>query len=143
MILLDVNVLVAAYRADQPHYKIARPWFDELTNSDEPFGVPDEVWASFVRITTNRRIFSVPTPITEAFEFVTAVRGQPNHIAVSPGTRRLQLFERLCDEGEASGDLVPDAYLAALAVEQGATLVSFDRDFARFPGLKWRTPSGS
>lgn len=140
MILLDVNVLVTAYRADQPLYEVARPWLDDLASGTEPFTVPDEVWASFVRIVTNRRIFEVPTPRKEAFEFISAVRGQPHHVPVSPGPHRMELFERLCDDGDAAGDLVPDAYLAALAVEQGATLVSFDRDFARFPGLRWHPP---
>jgi len=140
VILLDVNVLVAAHRSDHPHYQSVRPWFDDLLASDDRFAVTDGVWGSFVRIATNRRIFPVPTPLSDAFSFLHAVRAQPNHVPVVPGGRHLEIFERLCHEGEASGDLAADAFLAAVAFEQGATLASLDRDFARFPGLSWQTP---
>ncbi|MGH8984653.1 MAG: type II toxin-antitoxin system VapC family toxin [Acidimicrobiia bacterium] len=141
MILLDVNVLLAAHRDDHPHHDLVRPWFEEILGGDEQLAVPDTVWASFVRIATNRRIFTVPTPLTDAFTFVRAVRAQPHHVAVSPGERHLELFERLCIESDASGDLAADAYLAAIAIEQGARLASLDRDFARFADLHWEIPS--
>jgi hypothetical protein len=140
VILLDVNVLVAAHRADHPQHDGVRPWFDELTSGDEPFSVPDVVWAGFVRISTNRRIFRPPTPLDGAFAFLNAIRAQRAYIATEPGPRRLGLFELVCTGAEAAGDLAADAYLAALAIEQGATLVSMDRDFARFPDLRWRLP---
>lgn len=109
----------------------------------EPFTVPDGVWASFVRIATNRRIFTVPTPLDDAFGFLTSVRAQPQHVALVPGERHLALFETLCREADASGDLAADAYVAALAVEHGCELITLDRDFARFPELRWRLPGGS
>lgn len=138
--VLDVNVVVAAHRQDHPAFAEVRPWFDHLVAGDDRFGVPAPVWASFVRITTNRRIFDVPTSLDDAFAFLRAVRGQPHHVEVVPGTRHLGLFERLCRDGEAAGDLAADAYLAAIAMESGGELVSLDRDFARFPGLRWRRP---
>jgi toxin-antitoxin system PIN domain toxin len=101
------------------------------------------VWASFVRIATNRRIFETPTPVDEAFAFLHAVRGQPGHVAVVPGERHLTLFEELCRQAEAAGDLAPDAYLAAIALERGCVLASFDRDYARFERLNWRIPGES
>lgn len=140
MILLDVNVLLATHRADHPHHGVVRPWFDRLTDGDEPFGIPDAVWASFVRIATHRRIFETPTPVDETFRFLRAVRSHPNHLAVSPGEGHLVLFERLCGDFDASGDLAADAYLAAIAMEQGCSLASLDRDFARFEGLDWTIP---
>ena len=140
MNLLDVNVVLAAHRADHPLHDAVRPWFDELLRRREPCAVPDVVWAAFIRIATNRRIFTVPTPTAEAFAFLRAVRGQPGHVAITPGANHLALFEQICRDSDASGDLAADAYLAALAIEQGATLVSFDRDFARFRGLRWRLP---
>lgn len=140
MILLDVNVVLAAHRADHPHHGAVRPWLDGLLERKQPFAVPDIAWAAFIRIATNRRIFTVPTPIDDAFEFLRAVRAQPGHLAIAPGSGHLTLFERLCRDADASGDLAADAYLAALAIEQGATLVSLDRDFARFPDLRWRLP---
>lgn len=140
MKILDVNVVLAAHRADHPHHAVLRPWFDALVRGEEVFSVPDEVWAAFVRIATNRRIFPVPTPLGDAFEFVRAVTGQPNHVPVTASGRRMSQFEALALNAGASGDLAPDAFLAALAVDQGCTLVSLDRDFARFDGLRWERP---
>lgn len=131
-------MLLAAHREDHPHHALVRPWFDEALR--EPFTVPDAMWASFIRIATNRRIFTVPTPLEEAFNFLKAVRAQPQHVALAPGERHLEIFETLCREGDASGDLAADAYVAALAVEHGCELISLDRDFARFPELRWRRP---
>ncbi len=138
--VLDVNVVLAAHRRDHPSFPDVRPWFDRLLGSERRFSVPDAVWASFVRISTHRRIFSVPTPLADAFSFIGAVRAQPHHLEVVPGSRHLGLFEQFCHDADATGDLVADAYLAAVAVELGCELVSLDRDFARFPGLRWRRP---
>lgn len=140
MILLDVNVVVATHRADHPHHEVVRPWFDALV-AGEPFTVPDVVWSSFVRITTSRRIFEVPSSVDDAFDFVRAVRAQPHHTALVPGERHLVLFETLCRSADATGDLAADAYLAAIALEQGCALASFDRDYARFDTLDWRVPA--
>lgn len=140
MILLDSNVAVAAHRADHPHHEVARPWFDELLLSEERFAVPDVVWASFVRIVTSSRIFVEPSPIDDAFAFLRAVREQPNYVAVEPGEDHLGIFEELCLRYDARGDLVPDAYLAALATEGGCSVASFDRDFARFETVDWIIP---
>lgn len=138
--ILDVNVLVAVHRQDHPAFTEVRPWFDTLAHDGRRFGVPDAVWASFLRITTNRRIFEVPSPLSDAFAFLWAVRAQPHHVGVIPGPHHLGLFERLCHDGAVTGDLVADAYIAAIALELGCELVSLDRDFARFPGLEWRRP---
>ncbi len=139
--ILDVNVVLAAHRGDHQAFSEVRPWFDRLTTGEDRFGVPDPVWASFVRISTSRRIFEVPTPLEDSFAFMWSVRAQPNHVGVVPGSRHLAIFEQLCRDGDATGDLVPDAYLAAIAIELGSELVSLDRDFARFPVLRWRRPS--
>lgn len=140
MILLDVNVVLAAHRDDHPHHRVVRPWFDELLDGDTSFTVPDTVWASFVRIATNRRIFVAPTPTSAAFDFCRAVREQPRHHTLVPGDEHLGLFERLCLDADATGDLAADAYLAALALEHGCRLASLDRDFARFTTLDWIRP---
>jgi toxin-antitoxin system PIN domain toxin len=103
--------------------------------------VPDDVWVAFVRLTTNRRIFTVPASLDDAFAYLRALRAHPNHVDVAPGPRHLEVLERLCREADAVGDLLPDAHLAALAIDHGAELVSFDRDVARFPGLRWLRPS--
>jgi uncharacterized protein len=141
--LLDVNVVLAAQRGDHPHHKPVRAWFDEALTSDEPFAVPDQVWASYLRLTTNHRIFEVPTPRADAFAFIDTVCAQPLHQRLVPGPRHLALLRDLCDEADASGDLVPDAAIGALAVEYDCRLVTLDRDFARFPSVRHVRPPGT
>jgi toxin-antitoxin system PIN domain toxin len=98
--------------------------------------VPVVVWASFLRLTTNRRIFTVPTPRADAWAFVDATTAQPHHLPLGPGPRHLALLRRLCDEGDAVGDLVPVAVLAAVAAEHGCAVATLDRDFTRFPSVR-------
>lgn len=107
---------------------------------EEPFTVPLTVWASFLRIATNRRIFAVPTPRAEAFDFVEATRGQPHHLRVEPGPNHLRLLRGLCEEADLVGDLVPDAVLAAIAVEHACRVATLDRDFARFSSVEHLRP---
>ena len=99
---------------------------------NEPFTVPTLVWGSFLRLATNRRIFSIPTPRPAAFAFIDAVCEQPHHLLTSPGPRHLALLTKLCAEADATGDLIPDAVLGAIAVEHGCEVATLDRDFARF-----------
>ena len=140
MILFDVNVLVHAYREDAPRHAPVRAWLEELVYSDRAFGVSDLVLGGFLRVVTHPRVFTPPTPLERALEFAEALRSQPNCIVLSPGDRHWSIFTRLCRDGDARGNLVPDAYLAALAIESGSELVSTDRDFARFADLDWRPP---
>jgi toxin-antitoxin system PIN domain toxin len=139
--LLDVNVVLAAHRDDHPDFETAREWLDQTTATGTPFAVVDLVAGAFLRIATNRRIFSIPTPVDEAFAYLKALRAQPSHIMLAPGPGHLALLEQLCTSAEASGDLIADAQLAAIALEHACELVSFDRDFARFSELNWSRPS--
>lgn len=132
MLLLDVNVALAAHRGDHPHHEAVRPWFDDVVGGDEPFAVPTGVWWSFLRLSTNRRIFAVPTPLADAFAFVDATSAQPNHLALAPGAGHVDLLRRVCTGADAVGDLVPDAVIAAIALEHACTVATLDRDFARF-----------
>lgn len=140
MLLLDVNVVLAAHRADHPDHAPVRAWFDATLAGEERFAVPAFVWSSFLRLATNRRIFEVPTPRADAFAFVEATCAQPLHLAIGPGPRHLPLLRRVCDEADASGDLIPDATLAAVALEHGGEVVTLDRDFARFEAIRHRRP---
>jgi len=140
MKLLDVNVVLSAHRADHPDHALTRAWLENLLASGEQFGVPWTVWWSFLRLSTHPRVFTIPTPLTDAGEFIAALRAQPGHVSVEPGDAHLDCLSKVCGNGEATGDLMPDAVLAALAIERGAEVVSFDRDFARFPGLSWLRP---
>lgn len=137
MILPDVNVLVHAYREDSPRHVSARAWLEELVHSDRAFAVSELVLSGFLRVVTHPRVFAPPTPLEQALEFAEALRSQPNCVVVAPGERHWPIFTRLCRAGDARGNLVPDAYLAALAVESGSKLVSTDRDFARLEDLQW------
>lgn len=136
MLLLDVNIVLAAHRDDHPHHTAIRAWFDRLLASEAPFTVPTIVWTSFLRLATNRRIFEVPTPRAEAFAFIQATCAQPHHLLTSPGPRHLTLLKRLCDEADAVADLVPDAVIGAVALEHGCEVVTLDRDFARFSSVR-------
>jgi toxin-antitoxin system PIN domain toxin len=138
--LLDVNVVLAAHRDDHPHFGAARAWLDHTLATRSPFSVTDLVAGSFLRVATNRRIFSLPTPVSEAFGYLRALRDQPSHVTLGPGPLHLELMERLCVDADAWGDLIPDVQLAAIAIEHACELVSFDRDFARFPDLRWMRP---
>lgn len=136
MFLLDVNVVLAAHRDDHPHHGPVRAWFDELVSGTEQFTVPHTVWGSFLRLATNRRIFRTPTPHADAFAFVDAVCAQPRHLLVGPGARHLSILRDVCSDAGATGDLVPDAVLAAIAIENGCEIATLDRDFARFDGVR-------
>ncbi len=112
-----------------------------MVESDSAFGVADLVLSGFLRVVTHPRVFAPPTPLERALEFVESLRSQPNCMILGPGDRHWSIFTRLCREGDARGNLIPDAYLAALAIETGSELVTTDRDFARFPDLRWRPPA--
>jgi uncharacterized protein len=140
MILPDVNVLVYAHRPDLTDHPGCRSWLDQVIDSEAPFGLTDLVLSGFLRIVTNPRAFIRPTPIDLALAFVERLRDLPHCVPVSPGPRHWSIFSRLCRQAGAKGNLVADAYLAALAIESGSEWITTDRDFARFPGLRWRHP---
>jgi uncharacterized protein len=142
MLLADVNVFVYAHRAESPRADEHRAWLHRALSGDEPFGVSESVLASFLRIVTHHRIYREPTPPQVALEFCQAVLAAPAAVPVRPGPRHWLLFSQLCQTVGARGNQVPDAFLASLAIEHGATWVTTDRGFARFPGLRWQTPLG-
>lgn len=140
MLLIDVNVLVYAFRESAPEHQAYARWLHRCINSDQPFGMSDLVLSGFLRIATHPRIFDPPSPPEPAIRFVHILRNQPNCVSVAPGPRHWDIFTRLCREAKAKGNLVSDAYLAALAIESGSEWITADRDYSRFPGLRWRHP---
>ena len=140
MLLADVNAFIYAHRPESPRAAAHRDWLTQVLHGDEPFGVSEQVLSSFLRIVTNHRVYLEPTPVTTALAFCDAVLAAPSAVRVRPGSRHWGIFRQLCAEVGARGNLVPDAFLAAMAIEAGATWVTTDRGFARFPGLRWRTP---
>jgi toxin-antitoxin system PIN domain toxin len=140
MVLADVNVLVYAHRRDAPGHLAFRRWLERVMRSDEAYGVSDVVLSGFLRVVTNPRVFKTPSPMTQALAFTRAVREQPNAVRVQPGPRHWDIFTGLCRNAGVRGNLVPDAFFAALAIEAGCEWFTTDRDYARFQGLRWRVP---
>jgi hypothetical protein len=138
--LVDVNVLVYAFREDARDHASYRAWLGDLVSGNEAYAASEIVLSGFVRIVTHRRIFPIPTSVSAALRFVEAYKSQPNCVLVAPGPRHWEIFATLCREAEAEGGLVADAYLAAMAIESGCEWITADRDYARFPGLRWRHP---
>ena len=143
MILPDVNVLVYAHRRDTPGHLGWLGWLESEINSDSAFGLSDLVVSGFVRIVTHPKVFRSPSTLAQAMTFATQLRRRPNCISVAPGPNHWDIFRRLCESAGARGNLVPDAYLAALAIEHGCEWITADHDFSRFAGLKWRHPLAS
>lgn len=140
MIVFDVNVVLALFVTDHSHHLRAQRWFTDVQRGDETFGVPQIVWHSVVRLATNRRANDPPASIASVFDFIDVFRRYAGYRTVDPGRRHLDILRATCVAGAATADLVPDAATAAIAIEHGATVASFDRDFARFPDLRWIVP---
>lgn len=135
-----MNVLIYAHREDAPGHASYRSWLEGLLEGPEAYAVSDLVLSGVIRVATHPRVFDPPSTPDQALSFVTSVRDRVNAVLVSPGRRHWSVFVDLCRRSEARGNLVPDAYLAALAIETGSEWVTTDRDYARFPGLRWRHP---
>ena len=140
MIVLDVNVLLAAFRADHAHHPLARPWLESTLSSGTPILVPDFAWVGFVRLVTNIHIFEVPSTPAEAFEFVDSICSMPSYTGIPGLSDGLTAFRELVLESDAWGNLIPDAYLASVARAHAAPIASFDRDFRRFDGVEIIVP---
>ena len=140
MILCDVNILVYAYREDADRHPEYREWLEDVVNRPDSFGFSTLVLSGFLRVVTHARIFEPPSPLADARRFIEPIVERPNAIQVNPGYRHWEIFMDLCRRVEAKGNLIPDAYLAALSIESGCEWITADRGFSRFPGLKWRSP---
>jgi toxin-antitoxin system PIN domain toxin len=140
MMLPDVNVLIYAFRQETPYHSVCRAWLDRTVLGDARFGVSPLALAAVVRITTQSRSMQIPSTIDDAFGFCDDILGQPHCQVVEPRERHWGIFKRLCIETETRGRRVTDVWYAALAIEWGCEWVTMDRDFTRFPGLKWSIP---
>ncbi|HEX7289879.1 MAG TPA: type II toxin-antitoxin system VapC family toxin [Conexibacter sp.] len=140
MILPDVNVLVGAHRTDQESHDGMRDWLVEEVSSERPFALADLAMAGFLRVVTNPRIFATPSPLRDALRFLDGLFEQPTCVPVAAGPRHWGIVRRVIVDADARGNLVPDAHLAAIAIEHGATVATRDRGFARFAGVRWIDP---
>jgi toxin-antitoxin system PIN domain toxin len=136
----DINVLVYAYREDSADHDGYLAWLEGVAGSQAPFGLVDPVLSGFLRIVTHPRVFDPPSPIHHALRFIEELRARPNATRIAPGVRHWSIFTGLCRDAGVKGNLVATAYLAALAIESGSDWITTDRDFARFPGLRWHHP---
>lgn len=135
MILLDVDVVFPLLADGHANHVAARRWFADLQRAGELFGFPATVLHSHLRLVTNRTILDPPASIDQAFTAIDAIVRHDRFRWIEPGARHLHLLRQMCEAGGASRNLVNDAALAAIAVEHGASVASFDHDFRRFPNL--------
>ena len=143
MILPDVNLLLYAVDAASPRHEAARTWVEDLLSGSETVALAWSVLTAFMRLSTHPSVFDDPLTPSQAFDLIDGWLGQPSVIVVHPGDRHHVTMRELLEPLGTAGNLVPDAHLAALAREHGATLASSDHDFARFTGLRWMDPLAS
>lgn len=141
MKVLDANILLYAVDAASPHHATARDFLLRALQEDEVVAVPWMVTLAFLRLTTLRRAGEQLLPLRDALGFMDALMANRNVEAVAPGPRHWAILRELLAELGVGGNLVMDAHLAALAIENGAELCSADSDFARFPRLHWTDPT--
>jgi toxin-antitoxin system PIN domain toxin len=140
LILVDANLLLYAYHPRAEQHEVSRAWLEAALSGSRLVRFAWLTLWAFLRISTNPRAFDRPLSATEAEGAVSSWLAQPTAGILDPGERYWQILRALMRESQVSGPLVMDAALAALAIEHGATLHSTDRDFTRFPGLKWTNP---
>ncbi len=140
MILVDANLLIYAHVSSTEQHPRAKSWLDARLNGNAPVGLPWPSLLAFLRLVTNPRVFARPEPVEAAWQQITQWLAAPVAWVPSPSARHAEVLGELVAATGARGNLVPDAHLAALAIEHGLTLCSTDGDFARFPGLAWRNP---
>lgn len=140
MILVDANILLYAEDSLNPRHRPARAWWDERLSGNDTVCLCWTVLAAFIRISTNPRVFDRPLSLDQALARVQSWLDQPCVKNIQPTERHWNVFQSMLRDGQAVGNLVTDAHLAALAIEHGCELNSTDADFARFPKLKWKNP---
>ncbi|NEW41412.1 type II toxin-antitoxin system VapC family toxin [Nocardia cyriacigeorgica] len=141
MKIVDLNVLLYAINEDSPHHRSAHAWLEEALNGVEPIGFCWAVILGYIRISTNPRIFPNPPAAEDVVSDVRSWLSSDAAVVVEPGPRHLDLMEGLLEKAGTAGNLVTDTHIAALAIEHGAGVVTFDSDFERFDGVRWSKPS--
>jgi uncharacterized protein len=140
VILVDANLLVYAFVVSLPQHQVTVGWLDSQLNGNHIVALPWPSLLSFTRLVSNPRVFERPVLVRSAWAQVEKWLDCPSVKIPTPGDRHRRILAELVKNSADRADLVPDAHLAAIAIENGFTLCSSDRDFARFPGLKWQNP---
>jgi len=140
VIVVDANLLIYAYDRASPRYEKSRHWLEEIFSGMEAVGLPWQSIAAFLRVMTNPKLHGRQYSLDEAAGIIEGWMAQPSVRILTPADDHWLQFRRMILEGRAAGPLISDAELAAVTVEYGGVLYTTDRDFARFPGLRWRNP---
>ncbi|MBN2440777.1 MAG: type II toxin-antitoxin system VapC family toxin [Spirochaetales bacterium] len=140
MVLFDINIYLYCHREDSPHHSPIKQYVEHILSGIQPFGYSPLALSGFLRIITHPKIFTPPTASNVALEFINEIITLPHAIKITPGDMHWEIFTTLCVESRATGNLIPDAYFAALAMEAGCTWITTDRDYSKFPGLDWQDP---
>ena len=140
MIAPDVNVLLYAFRADSQRHIEYRTWLESVLNGTQGVIVFEPVQAAVLRIATHPGIYRTPSPRIQIEDFLRTALNAPAARALRALDHHWSIFLEVCRRADCRGNLIQDAYLAALALEHGCVWITADRDFARFPGLSWKHP---
>lgn len=140
MKILDANVLLYAVNESAPHHRKAKAWLDAALSGSEPIGFEWTVLVAFLRVSTRLSIFPDPLRLEDAFALIELWLSQPCASVVHPTERHSAVLRDLLHPLGTAGNLTADAHLAAVALEHGAEVCSFDSDFARFAGVRWTNP---
>ncbi len=140
MLLVDANVLLYALNRSANEHKSAGRWLDGALSGGEAVAFAWTVLLAVLRLSTHPAIFPRPLTVSQAAEAVEIWLQAPPAVTLEPTRRHLPLVRGLLEQAGTAGNLVGDAHLAALALAHGATLVSYDRDFARFEGVRLTRP---
>jgi uncharacterized protein len=141
-VLLDANLLIWAHHRQFPQHEAARAWLAETLTDVPHVAIPWPTILAFLRVSTHPRALTKPLSVGDAWQVVEGWLDRPNVTAPVPTDRHRQIFGRLLAKGRAAANHTSDAHLAALAIEWGFELQSADRDFTRYPDLRWRDPLG-
>ncbi len=139
MIIPDANLVLYAYDSQSALHSRAKDWLEGIFSGLEPVGLPWQTVHAFLRIATNVKLRS-PLTIEQAVQIADEWVNHPNIVLLAPGTRHWAIFQEVAVGGQARGPLLTDALLAALTIEWGGVLYTTDRDFSRFPRLRWKNP---
>jgi toxin-antitoxin system PIN domain toxin len=135
MTLCDVNIYIYSFREDSPKHIFYNDWIKELLNSNTTFAYTEIVLSSFLRIATHPRIFKEQSSLESCLGFVDSIRTHPMGLSIMPGARHWEIFKQLCKESNATGNCIPDIYLAALAIESEVQFITADKGFQKIKGL--------
>lgn len=134
----DVTVLVSAFRTDAPQHRLCRDWLEGAMAGSQVLALSELVLSGMLRVLTHPKVFAPPTPLAEALAYAAALVAHPRTLMLRAGEGHWRIFTQLCERSHATGNRIPDAFHAALAIEHGCEWLTLDRGFSALPGLSLR-----